>query len=142
MKSSIREFPVRTSQRLEIIDITDEVSRAVKETRVTDGLVAIWTPHTTAAVTVNENDPDLWKDILELYVKIAPIEDEYRHNRKYAGLSKEQNAHAHILSSLIKPGLTVPISNGVPILGMWQRFLFDELDGPRSRKIFVQITGQ
>lgn len=114
----------------------------MKETRVTDGLVAIWTPHTTAAVTVNENDPDLWKDILELYVKIAPIEDEYRHNRKYAGLSREQNAHAHILSSLIKPGLTVPISNGVPILGMWQRFLFVELDGPRSRKIFVQITGQ
>ncbi len=114
----------------------------MKETRVTNGSVAIWTPHTTAAVTVNENDPDLWKDILELYVKIAPIEDEYRHNRKYAGLSREQNAHAHILSSLIKPGLTVPISNGVPTLGMWQRFFFVELDGPRSRKIFVQITGQ
>lgn len=132
-------FSIRTTGMVEIIDITQKVDSAVKESGVKDGLCFVFTPHSTACLSMNENDPDLMEDIKENLVRLVPIKGRYRHNAKYTGLPGEQNAHAHILSSIIKPYLVVPIINGSLKLGTWQSLFLIELDGPRSREIMVQV---
>ncbi len=130
---------VETKNKLEVLDITEEIKRVVSKSKVTHGLVVLWTPHTTAAVTINESDSDLWIDILETYKKLVPTSGSYRHNLKYQGIPSEQNAHAHILNSLIKPYLVIPLVNGKMTLGTWQSILFIELDGGRRREVVIYI---
>ena len=142
MKYVNESFTVKTSKRLEIIDITNNVEKIVRKTGIKEGILIVFESHTTAAITINENDPDLFEDLLNVYVKIAPIEQRYRHNLKYAGVPGEQNAHAHIISSLIKPSVTVPITDGRTQLGTWQRILFIEMDGPRTRSVHVKVMGE
>jgi len=142
MKYVNDSFKVKTGKRLEIIDITNYIEKIVRKSGIKEGILIVFEPHTTAAITINENDPDLFEDLLHIYTKIAPIEQRYKHNLKYAGVSGEQNAHAHILSSLIKPSVIVPITNGRIQLGTWQRILFIEMDGPRTRSIHVKVMGE
>jgi len=142
MRFCIREVSVRTEKKMEILDVTQDVQRIVKESEVKDGLVNLWAPHATAALAVNEHDVDLWEDILSAMRKLVPVEADYRHNAKYGWAPHEQNAHAHILNCLIKPDVTVPLHDGRMQLGTWQSILFIELDGPRSRSISVQIMGE
>lgn len=136
------EVSVRSSRRLEVIDVTREVRRLVRESGISEGLASAWVPHTTAALTVNEPDPDLWEDILEALARLVPVEGDYRHNAKYSGLPGEQNAHAHILSSIIQPGIAIPVSSGDLDLGTWQAVLLVELDGPRTRRVRVTVLGE
>ncbi len=136
------EVSVRSSRRLEVIDVTREVRRLVRESGISEGLASAWVPHTTAALTVNEPDPDLWEDILETLARLVPVEGDYRHNAKYSRLPGEQNAHAHILSSMIRPGITLPVSSGDLDLGTWQAVLLVELDGPRKRRVKVTVLGE
>jgi len=142
MKYVNDSFKVKTGKRLEIIDITNYIEKIVRKSGIKEGILIVFEPHTTAAITINENDPDLFEDLLHIYTKIAPIEQRYKHNLKYAGVSGERNAHAHILSSLIKPSVIVPITNGRIQLGTWQRILFIEMDGPRTRSIHVKVMGE
>ncbi len=136
------EVSVRSSLRLEVIDVTREVRQLVRKSGISEGLANAWIPHTTAGLTVNEPDPDLWKDILETITRLVPLEGNYRHNAKYSGLPGEQNAHAHILSSLIQPGITIPVRSGDLGLGTWQAVLLIELDGPRTRRVMVTVLGE
>jgi len=133
------EVKIKTSKRVEIIDITDEIKKVVSSCNARDGIVHLWVPHTTATITVNERDPDLWIDILEAFERVAPLSGDYRHNRRYAGIPSEQNAHAHIISSFLKPDIVVPLERGKLTLGTWQSILFVELDGPRSRRVIVRV---
>ncbi|MHA1722453.1 MAG: secondary thiamine-phosphate synthase enzyme YjbQ [Candidatus Baldrarchaeia archaeon] len=142
MKYVNDSLKVKTSKRLEIIDITNYVEKIVRKSGIKEGVLIVFEPHTTAAITINENDPELFEDLLSVYVKIAPIEQRYKHNLKYTGIPGEQNAHAHILSSLIKPSVIIPITNGRTQLGTWQRILFIEMDGPRTRNIYVKVIGE
>jgi len=142
LKVHAGRIPLRTKSRLEITDITKHVNRIVNESRIGNGLVNIWTTHTTAAVAVNEHDTDLWEDILSTLTRLVPIRADYRHNAKYRWAPGEQNAHAHILSCLIKPNVTIPVQNGKMVLGTWQSILFIELDGPRDRSIQVHVMGE
>jgi len=137
-----RDVRISTSKRIEILDVTREVQRMVEESGIRNGLVNIWVPHSTAAIAVNEHDTDLWEDIIDVLQKIAPVKGDYRHNAKYSWSMGEQNAHAHILSSLINSGVTIPLENGRMHLGTWQSILFIEMDGSRSRRIYVQIIGE
>ncbi len=139
MKAISKMITIRTRSRFEIIDITAEVEKIVREADVDNGFVLIHEPHTTAAVTINENDPSLFTDFINIYTKIAPPNGEYEHNRKYMGIPSEQNAHAHIISSLIKPSVVIPVINGRIMLGTWQRVLFIELDGPRTREVNIIV---
>ena len=132
---------VKTERRLQVIDITHRVLDVLSRSGVSDGVLNVWTPHTTACVTVNEADPDLWEDMLEAFTRLVPVEGRYRHNEKYRWMPREQNAHAHILTSMVKPCVSIPVQNGRPLLGTWQRILFVELDGPRSRSVQVSILG-
>jgi len=142
MKYINDSFKVKTGKRLEVIDITNDVEKIIRESGIKEGILIVFEPHTTAAITINENDPELFEDLINIYTKIAPIEQRYQHNLKYEGVPGEQNAHAHIISSLIKPSVIVPITDGRTQLGTWQRILFIEMDGPRTRNVYVKVIGE
>ena len=137
-----QELRISTRKRMEILDITEDVHRIVMKSGIKNGLVNLWVPHATAAIAVNEHDTDLWEDIMNILQKIAPLKGDYRHNAKYRWSVGEQNAHAHILNCLIKPGVSIPLENGRMHLGTWQSILFIEMDGSRSRRVHVQIMGE
>jgi secondary thiamine-phosphate synthase enzyme len=125
----MQTFQVKTSSRTEMIDITRSVQEAVKKSKVVDGICMIFVPHTTAAVTINENaDPSVSHDILMELNKIVPFEDHYRHT--------EGNSPAHIKASLVGPSLTVLIESGKIILGTWQGIFFCEFDGPKRKSLY------
>ena len=124
---------IRTTARCEMIDITDRVAALVKESGLQDGICRLFVPHTTAAVTINENaDPDVPRDILAALDRIVPLADRYRH--------AEGNAAAHIKASLFGASQTIFIEEGRLVLGTWQSIFFCEFDGPRTRKILVRPT--
>ncbi len=120
---------VKTSKKTEVLDITEKVRKALPPGR----LCVLHCPHTTAALTINEFEPNIKGDLEEYYAKLAPP-GSYAHNKI------DDNAEAHLLSSVIKPSLTIPMEGKELALGTWQRILFVELDGPRSRKVHVQVV--
>jgi len=138
----VESIEFRTERRFEVRDVTGNVIDAVGRSGVKRGLLNVWAPHTTATVTVNERDPDLWMDILDVFLRLVPADGRYRHNEKYRWIPGEQNAHAHIISSMLKPDVTVPVENGRLKLGSWQAILFVELDGPRNRRVEVTVIGE
>ncbi|GAB6269941.1 hypothetical protein DS62_01225 [Smithella sp. SC_K08D17] len=128
----MKEISVQTRSRFEMIDITAEVQKAVSEDKIESGICLIYTPHTTAAVTINENaDPDVSRDILAALDKAVPLNANYRH--------MEGNSAAHVKASLVGASELVIIEKGRIVLGTWQSIFFCEFDGPRSRKVFISI---
>ena len=126
---------VNSHQQVELIDITGDVMNCILQDDIVEGLAVIYTPHTTAAITINENaDPDVSRDIIMGIDKLVPLHDAYRH--------LEGNSAAHIKSSLFGASETVVISQGKPVLGTWQGLYFCEFDGPRQRRIHVQTLGR
>jgi len=126
------QFTLQTSGRSQLIDITSRVREAVTAYGIREGLCTIFIPHTTAAVTINENaDPDVARDFLYELDKIVPWQDGYRH--------AEGNSAAHLKSSLIGVSEQVLIENGRLMLGTWQGIYFCEFDGPRTRRVLVRI---
>ena len=129
---SYHELTIRTKSRTELIDITAEVSKLVQQSKMQSGLLALFVPHTTAAVTINENaDPSVQRDILSELNRLIPFTGPYQHT--------EGNSAAHVKSTLVGPSQTVFIEGGRMVLGTWQGLYFCEFDGPRSRKIWVKI---
>lgn len=127
----LKEIEVRTSRRMEFIDITAEVDAALSEYGAADGICTVFVPHTTAAVTINENaDPDVVIDMQSHMEKLVPEEGGFSHS--------EGNSDAHIKSSLFSPSLTVIVENGRLKLGTWQGVYFAEFDGPRARKVWIK----
>lgn len=136
MKIIQQQFSVSTKSRCQMIDITSEVQSIVSESGITDGDVIIFCPHTTAAVTINENaDRSVPHDILLALEKAIP--------EHLAGFQHiEGNSDAHVKSSIIGCSEQVLISNGSLHLGTWQGIFFCEFDGPRNRRVLVQVRGQ
>jgi secondary thiamine-phosphate synthase enzyme len=126
------EYTIRTSKAQEFINITSIVEKAVKESKVKDGVVMVFVPHTTAGITINENaDPDVVRDILVNLNKAFPEEGDYIH--------VEGNSHAHIKASLMGSSCNVIVEDGRLKLGTWQGIYFCEFDGPRNRKIYIKV---
>lgn len=124
---------VRTDGRTEFLDLTRLIQAAVQESGIQEGLCHLFVPHTTAAVTINENaDPSVKADILMVLNKIISDHEPYRH--------LEGNSPAHIKASLIGPQLTLMVSGGRLVLGTWQGVYFCEFDGPRSRRLHLKIV--
>jgi len=131
----MRTLTVNSHQQVELIDITGDVMNCILQDDIVEGLAVIYTPHTTAAITINENaDPDVSRDIIMGINKLVPLHDAYRH--------LEGNSAAHIKSSLFGASETLVISQGKPVLGTWQGLYFCEFDGPRQRRIHVQTLGR
>ena len=123
---------VETKEHAQLIDITGLVRSAVTESGVKEGICTVFVPHTTAAVTINENtDPNVTKDFIMEMDKIIPWMDGYRH--------LEGNSAAHLKSSIIGVSEQIPIENSRLVLGMWQGIYFCEFDGPRNRMVYVDI---
>ena len=136
MKTAILD--IKTSQHTQMLDVTDKIRQAVRSSGVKDGICLVYVPHTTAAVTINENaDPDVVRDFTMELDKIVPWDDGYRH--------MEGNSAAHLKSSMLGFSDMIIIENGRLMLGTWQGIYFCEFDGPRHRKLLVKImedTGQ
>lgn len=123
---------ISTQKRTQLLDITAQVAEKVKKEGIKDGICILYCPHTTAALTINENaDPSVRQDILSQLEKVAPLRGDYRH--------LEGNADAHIKASIVGSSVTIIISDGTLKLGTWQGVFFCEFDGPRQRKLFIQI---
>ncbi len=126
------ELSIRTRNRTEMIDITDQIQKILRESKVQDGILVVFVPHTTAAVTINENaDPSVQHDIISELNRLIPFSGSYQHT--------EGNSAAHIKSTLVSPSQLLLIEGGRLALGTWQGIYFCEFDGPRSRKAWVKI---
>ena len=125
-------FTVPTNLRTEMINITGQIRKVVSEQNWKSGVISVFIPHTTAAVTINENaDPDVQRDMLMELNKIIPFEDGYKHF--------EGNSAAHIKTSLFGASETIILENGNLQLGTWQGIYFCEFDGPRHRNVWVKF---
>lgn len=123
---------VSTGKSIEFVEITTEVRRFVKENGIIDGILLVYTPHTTAGITINENaDPSVAADIRSFMEKKVPRENYFRH--------MEGNSHSHIMSSLFSASEMLIIQEGDLVLGTWQGIFFCEFDGPRRRNVYLKI---
>ena len=130
--NKLHYMDVRTDKPNQFLDISGTIRDLVNQSAVTEGSVEIFVPHTTAAVTINENaDPTVQSDILDHLEKLIPRSGRFRHS--------EGNSDSHIKASLIGSTLSIFISSGKLVLGTWQGIYFCEFDGPRSRKLIVKI---
>lgn len=126
------ELKIQSHEQVELIEITSEIGRAIADAGIDEGLAILFVPHTTAAVTINENaDPDVAIDMINGLNKLIPLHDNYRH--------MEGNSAAHIKSSLIGASETILIRGGAPLLGTWQGIYFCEFDGPRHRNLQIKL---
>ena len=124
---------VKTNERNEIVDITPAVRRIVQKHGVRDGMAVVYVPHTTAAVTINENiDPDLVEDLERAFGRVVGEDWDWRHDD-----ADGPNAPSHARSTLVGPQILVPLDGGDLALGTYQGIFFCEFDGPRSRKVYV-----
>lgn len=131
----MEKITVKTTKRIEIVDITGEVLKVVSNANVMDGICVIFCPHTTASIAINENaDPTVKQDILSTLSKLVPQNAGYRH--------LESNSDAHIKNVLVGPSLSLIIENGRLALGTWQGIFFVEGDGPRQREVWVKVIGK
>ncbi len=126
----IRQFTLQTSKRNEFIDITARIQDMIEE--VSEGVITVYSPHTTTAVTINENaDPDVPRDILKKLEELIPQKDNFSH--------MEGNSDAHIKASLFGSSVRVIVKDDKLLLGTWQSIFFCEFDGPRTRNFYLQF---
>jgi len=132
----MESFEVKTRQRTEFVEITDRVRQILQGNGIRDGICVVYCPHTTAALTINENaDPDVVHDMLSWLNRSIPQQQpDFRHG--------EGNSDAHIKSSLVGASVTLLVENGDFVLGRWQGVYFCEFDGPRTRRVHVQCLGK
>ena len=124
---------IETGKPVDVVDITDNVERTMRESGVENGICLVYSLHTTTGLTVNESDGALINDILDLLQRIVPKGAGYQHDRG------DGNAHAHLQATLLGNSVIIPVEMRRLALGTWQRILFFELDGPRRRSIFVRV---
>ncbi|WP_158056319.1 secondary thiamine-phosphate synthase enzyme YjbQ [Halorussus halophilus] len=127
-------FQVETQERTQVVDVTEKVRDELQGQNVSDGLCTVFVQHTTAGVVVNEAESGLLEDIESFLQNIVPDHDDYRHDRI------DDNADSHLRALLLGESATVPIEDGELALGTWQKLLFVECDGPRTRRVRVTVT--
>jgi secondary thiamine-phosphate synthase enzyme len=128
----MEQINVLSKKRVELIDITSHVQNIVKRSGVKEGVCYVYVPHTTAAVTINENaDPSVINDIQNYLNKLVPFDGPYSH--------AEGNSDAHIKTSLVGCSKIIVVTNGDLLLGTWQGIFFCEFDGPRNRKVHIKV---
>jgi len=127
----LRQLTIRTARRREFVDITEQVQGLVGSGGAEDAICLVFSPHTTAAITINENaDPDVLTDLLRIFTGLLGDERRFRH--------LEGNSGGHALASLVGPSVLVPVHDGRLALGQWQSIYLCEFDGPRERTVTVQ----
>ena len=134
-----KQLPVHTRGEGDILDVTRNVASAVVESRLKNGIVTVFVPGSTGALTTIEYDPGLLKDLPNILERIAPKKLVYEHEKRW----HDGNGHSHVRASIIGPSITVPFVNGRLTLGTWQQIIFMELDvRSRNRNLVLQIVGE
>ena len=139
MKVYQGEIELETKGENDMIDLTDEVQRVVKESGIKEGIACIFVPGSTGAITTIEYEPGLMKDMPRALERIAPRNEYYHHHETW----HDYNGHSHVRASIIGPSLTVPITDGKIVHGTWQQIVFIEMDvRSRHRRILVKVLGE
>lgn len=134
-------FVVETDQRIDVIDLTDRMTELVRRFDIREGLVSLWSLHTTCALFINEFQTALLSDIKRFLEQMVARDAEWMHNDPQHSDCDRFNADSHLRAMLLGHSLTLQISGGEIVLGQWQRILMAELDGPRARNLRVQVWG-
>lgn len=145
--TALRTLAYATREPIQFLDITPDVARVVELSGVRDGVVSIFSRHTTAAIRIQEDEPLLLEDLREFLERLAPPRAHYRHNdfrirTEHMHEDESPNGHSHCIQLLMGSSESVPVANGELLLGTWQRIFVVELDGPRpEREVLVQVVG-
>jgi len=123
---------IETEKEVEAIDITGAVRREIEKSGAEEGICLVYSFHTTTGITINEAEPNLIQDIMDLMADLVPSGKGYGHDRL------DGNAHAHLRAVMLGNSVVIPVEKGALLLGTWQRILFLEMDGPRRRRIFAK----
>ena len=132
---------IDTTERIELVDLTDTVMAFVRRSGVKEGLLSLWSMHTTCAVFINESQKALEADIMTFLENVARRGDYYKHNDPAHSDCDRQNADSHLRAMMLGHSVTMQISGGELVVGQWQRVLCGELDGPRTRTVRAQVLG-
>src|SRR5689334_20560245 len=132
---------VQTDERIELIDLTDRIMALVRASGVSEGLVSLWSMHTTCALFINEYQQALLADMKRFLEEMVARDAEWMHNDPDHSDCDRMNADSHLRALLLGHNLTLQVSGGEVVLGQWQRILMAELDGPRARSLRIQIFG-
>ena len=134
-----KSFSVKTRGDADIIDISDQVSLSLSESKLKNGTLTVFVPGSTAGITTTEFEPGLLKDLPMLFEKLVPKNDHYNHDLTWG----DGNGYSHLRAALVKSFFTVPFVNGKMILGTWQQLILIDFDNRhRNREIIVQIIGE
>lgn len=146
MINQLKKLQLETKKQFEMIDLTAHVKSALAETKVQNGLVTIFCPHTTAAIRLNHNEPLLMQDIMKTMYRMAPLDANYSHDlfevRQNVSPNERSNGHSHVKAFLLGSSESLPIEKGHLLLGSKQSVFFVELDGGRSREVYLKIIGE
>ncbi|BAT56055.1 hypothetical protein NOS3756_50550 [Nostoc sp. NIES-3756] len=136
---------IETESGINIYNITPQIKDFLAATQIKNGQVLVFSRHTTTALAINEDEVRLLEDIKVFLCKIAPESDRYLHNDLHLRVVPEDepmNAHSHLMAMMLTTSEIIPVVEGQLALGTWQSILFFDLDGPRKRTVFVQVTGE
>lgn len=134
-----KSINLETKGEVEMLDITDQVKEVIRESKMKDGIACLFTSSSTSTLTTIEYEPGLLRDFPQALERLFPKNITYQHELRW----HDGNGHSHVRASFLKPSLTIPFLDGVPMLGTWQQIVFVELDNKRrSRKVIVQLVGE
>lgn len=136
MKSHTKYLKIHTTKSREIINITQECESALAESGITEGMMLVSAMHITAAVWVNDNEPGIWQDAMQMLEELAPEGPDYRHHH-----TGEDNGHAHLKNLLTHHQVILPITQGQFDFGPWQTVLYVEFDGRRDKRLIIKTIG-
>lgn len=135
----VKSIPLATQGHTDILDITAQVREAIRSSGIRQGLAVVFTPSSTSAITTIEYESGCLADLRRLLDEWIDPRRDYAHNRRWG----DGNGHAHLRAALVGPSLTVPVDDGVPVLGTWQQIVFVDFDvRPRRREVVVHIVGE
>ena len=132
---------ISTDERIEVVDLTDKIMSLVRNLRISEGIVSLWSLHTTCTIFINEFQSALLSDIRRFLEQTVARDEEWMHNDPNHSDCDRMNADSHLRALLLGHSLTLQVSGGEIVLGQWQRVLMAELDGPRARTLRVQAWG-
>jgi secondary thiamine-phosphate synthase enzyme len=141
METQNKTVNIQTEQKQQLIDLTPLVYETIRASGIRDGIVGIYSQHTTASLLVGESQSALVDDVLDFLARVVDDGLTYKHNCPELSDCERKNATSHLRSLLLNHSVTIPIMNGKPVLGQFQSVLFAELDGPRVRSVHVQLVG-
>jgi len=146
VKTFSKTIALETKKQFDLVDITAAVKDCVAEAQIKEGIALVYSPHTTAAVRINHNEPLLAQDIMKTLYRLVPIDISYSHDlfeiREHVAVNERSNGHSHVKAFLLGSSESLVISNGGIMLGEKQSIFFVELDGGRQRSYLVKIIGE